>query len=761
MAESTLIMSRQVHQLDGSLKQKAYSFLEKLTTDDSLPGLHIEPIKNSADPRVRTGRVDQQYRAVLFRLGGAEKPNYVFHGIYNHDEAIDIAARATLDRNPINGIVEIRVVEPEPSSPEVEVSVSVDDDLSADTSAGDQEKTPPQNTSPEPEVAPLITCTFDELTEELGMSADVASRALRFTDPDLLLTYADTLVDWQGMALVDLASEMSVAQVRDNLDMQTPESSGPSSDEELLQSLQKPSSQAQFAMIEGVDELRRVIESGDFMAWRVFLHPKQRKWATGRWKGPFRLTGGAGTGKTVVVLHRARQLARRNPTARIVVTTFTVNLAHALDEDLQRLDPTLPRATRLGDPGIYVAGIDSIAFSVLKDAGAAVGDAAAAVLGSPRTDVFGRDDRAQRWHAAMDGAGSDLRAELRSPAFFASEYQLVVLANEITQLDDYLRVRRPGRGVRLSRPDRAAVWKVIEAYRAAGRSEGKLSYAEAASMAAECLGQRGQGSHAARGDDDEFTADHVLVDEGQDLSPSHWKLIRALVDNGPDDMFIAEDSHQRIYGHRLVLSRFGIETRGRSRRLTLNYRTTAENLAWAVSVLEGATYVDLDDEAESTTGYRSARRGPKPVLKSCGSLREEFDVASNTVRSWLGEPGVSPETIAVLVRDRTQRDSVVAALHERGVSVRSVDRESVRPGKPVVMTMHRAKGMEFTKVLLFEVSARSIPMGMEQYDYDESEKAEALLRERSLLYVAASRARDELMVTWRGSASDLIGAAVN
>ncbi len=760
MAESTLIMSRQVHQLDGSLKQKAYSFLEKLTTDDSLPGLHIEPIKNSADPRVRTGRVDQQYRAVLFRLGGSGKPNYVFHGIYNHDEAIDVATRAKLDRNPVNGIVEIRVVEPEPSGPEVEAPVSVDDDLSAGTSAGGPENTPQQAPSPEPEVAPLITCTVDELTEQLGMSAGVASRALRFTDPDRLLKYAAALGDWQGTALVDLASEMSVAQVRENLDMQTPESAGPASDEELLQSLQKPSSQAQFALIEGVDELRRVIESGDFGAWRVFLHPEQHKWATGTWQGPFRLTGGAGTGKTVVVLHRARQLARRNPTARIVVTTFTVNLAHALDEDLQRLDPTLPRATQLGDPGIYVAGIDSIAFSVLKDAGAAVGDAAAAVLGSPRTDVFGRDDRAQRWHAAMDGAGGDLRAELRSPAFFASEYQLVVLAHEITELEDYLRVRRPGRGVRLSRPDRAAVWKVIEAYRAAGRSEGKLNYAEAASMAAECLRQRGQGGDAARADDG-FTADHVLVDEGQDLSPSHWKLIRALVGNGPDDVFIAEDSHQRIYGHRLVLSRFGIQTRGRSRRLTLNYRTTAQTLAWAVSVLEGGTYVDLDDEAESTTGYRSARRGPKPVLMPCGSLREEFDVASDTVRSWLGEPGISPETIAVLVRDRTQRDSVVAALHERGVNVRSVDRESVRPGKPVVMTMHRAKGMEFTKVLLFEVSARSIPMGMEEYDYDESEKAEALLRERSLLYVAASRARDELMVTWRGSASELIGAVAN
>lgn len=740
MPESMLIMARQANRLDHALKQKAYTFLEKLTTNDALPGLHIEPMTNPLDSRVRTGRVDQQFRAVLFKLTGQNKPTYVFIGIYDHDEAIDIARRTTLSMNPINGIAEIRTVEP------AEADVVVDTPAVTPAPAVPPAVEEPTVAAPEAQRSPIIGVEASVLITELGMSETTAHRAVELSDVDQLLDFAACLSDWQGMALVDLAAGLSVEQIRASLDMVAPDEADITSDAALLASLDKPASRAQFAPIDGVDELRRVIESGDFGAWRVFLHPEQRRWATGSRNGPFRLAGGAGTGKTVVVLHRARHLARENPAARIVVTTFTVNLAHTLQDDLKRLDPSLTLATGLGEPGVYVAGIDSIASSALKRAGADIAESAARVLGNPMLDLSGRDDRAARWKSAAESVGSELRPELGSPAFLSAEYQLVVLANGLSSEEDYLRVRRPGRGVRLSRPDRKAIWRAVEAYRAVGRSEAKLSYAEAAAVAA---------AHLSRSEYN-AVADHVLVDEGQDLSPAHWLLVRSLVASGPNDVFIAEDAHQRIYGHRLVLSRYGFETRGRSRRLTLNYRTTAENLAWAVRVLEGGQYTDLDDEAESTSGYRSARHGLQPVLKPCKTLREEFDVAAATVAGWLTEDGVAPETIGLLVRDRTQRDRLVAALHERDVTVRAVDRDTVRAGQPVAMTMHRAKGMEFAKVLLFEVSSTSIPMGLRDYDYDEAELAEAMLRERSLLYVAASRARDELVVTWTGERTKLI-----
>lgn len=326
-----------------------------------------------------------------------------------------------------------------------------------------------------------------------------------------------------------------------------------------------------------------------------------------------------------------------------------------------------------------------------------------------------------------------------------------MLPGRITTRDAYLRTRRPGRGVRLGRTERAVVWQVVEAYRLAGRIAGTVDFAEAATIAAAWLEQR-----SATGG---RVADHVLVDEGQDMTPAHWQLVRALVAEGPDDLFIAEDSHQRIYGNKITLSHYGISVRGRSRRLTLNYRTTAQNLHYAVTILAGGSYEDLEAEPESTRGYRSARSGPRPMLRGLATLSDELDFAAQTVAGWASElDGKQLDTIAILVRDARQRDLVVTALTERGVGVRAVERDQPKLGTPVVMTMHRAKGTEFAKLLLFGVSEGSVPMPLRDYDFSEEDKADALLCERSLLYVAASRASDELVVTWSGTPSQLAQA---
>ena len=289
---------------------------------------------------------------------------------------------------------------------------------------------------------------------------------------------------------------------------------------------------------------------------------------------------------------------------------------------------------------------------------------------------------------------------------------------------------------------------MFEAYRAQARIAGTVDFPEAATIAASYL--RGVGD--TRG---EYLADHVLVDEGQDLGPAHWQLLRALVGEHADDLFIAEDSHQRIYGQRVVLSQFGIRIVGRSQRLTLNYRTTAQNLAYAISVLEGGSYVDLEEEQESSSAYRSARSGPAPRLIACATLSEELDRAAELIGEWVKERG-APETIAVLVREQRQRDRVVTGLAERGITVRAVDREHIKPGQPVVMTMHRAKGTEFSKVLLFGVNQGAIPRPLRDEQYTEEAWADAMLRERSLLYVAATRARDELALSWSGQPSQLM-----
>ncbi|MSS46579.1 AAA family ATPase [Cutibacterium sp. WCA-380-WT-3A] len=748
MAESTIVMSKQANKLDGSLRAKAFTFLAKLTENDETPGLHIEKVANCRDSRIRTGRVDQQYRAVLFKLtDGSRRTHYVLEGIYNHDEAYNVATRVELAINPLNGIPEIKRSEPPIPNPHV------------------SSPTPP--TIPVQESSPVITADRSEMLS-LGLDANLVDTALSLTSEDAILDMAASLSGWQGAMLVDLASGMTPQQVRAELlgaEEQPETEQSPAlnrqqapagdtvgmmsvldeSDAALLHSLRSPAAAMEFATIEGKDELRRVIEDGDFGAWRVFLHPTQRRFVNRRWNGSFRLSGGAGTGKTVVILHRAASLARDNPNARIIITTFTKNLANELSENLESLDPTLPRASALGEPGIYISGIDALASAVIRNAGPDAAEAARDVLGDPRTDLTGRTPT-RLWQDILDQAQHEVPERLAHHRLLETEYEQIILPNLITTQEQYVRVRRPGRGFRLNRRDRDAIWTLVSTYRHDCRIGGTISFAEAAAIAGQCLTRHGG------------VADHVLVDEGQDLAPAHWRLIRSLVPEGPNDIFIAEDSHQRIYGHRLVLSRYGIMTRGRSRRLTLNYRTTAQILHWSTRVLEGGSYVDLDGADDDTlTEYRSARRGPEVSTHACATTTEEFDILAKTVGEWA--KGEQPETTAILVRDRSQRDRVIDALHERGVQTRAFDHGPIPSGVPIVMTMHRAKGMEFSKIFLFGISSRSIPMGIKAYDFDEDEKKQALLRERSLLYVAASRARDELVVSWTDEPSPLLNAS--
>lgn len=176
-----------------------------------------------------------------------------------------------------------------------------------------------------------------------------------------------------------------------------------------------------------------------------------------------------------------------------------------------------------------------------------------------------------------------------------------------------------------------------------------------------------------------------------------------------DDLFLAEDSHQRIYGQRVVLGRYGIKIVGRSQRLKLNNRTTAQNLSYAVGVLGGGTgWTDLEDAPENAGHYRSARSGPPPRLLECSTITEELDAAANTVKEWLSD-GVVPETIGILVRDAAGAGQVTRGLDDRDVTVRAVEQGQHKQGQPVVMTMHRAKGMEFSRVLLFGVNTGLMP----------------------------------------------------
>lgn len=758
----TIILSSAMakDRLDATVKKKAYAFLEKLRDDDALPGLNVEEIKGSRDSRVRTGRVDDNYRAVLFKLKDTQEPVYVIHGIWPHDEANGIAEKVTLRMNPVNGVPEIRLVLNEAmksiatgASPVATAATVAEDagagEASAEMAGAKYEPAAAADVSLSPagDDADSRPWSFpfeiEDLQGRLGLDHDVAVAAVRAASEEEFQSVIESVVvEWQELALLALATGSSIEDVRRDFHLDEDVDASGTEDERIVRALGRDAAKAAFHWIEDDEELRRVIETGDFGAWRIFLHPEQRNYVELDWKGPFRLSGGAGTGKTVVAVHRARRLATSSEGARVLLTTYTRNLADDLQVQLRRLDPGVPIASHAGETGVLVRGVDALAWAVIQKAGTSISAATAAVLGSATSSVLKGTTRSS-WAAAISEAGADLPKELANPGFFEAEYAMVVLPSRVTTLTGYLRVRRPGRGIALDRARRAAVWAVIEAYRAEARLSDTTDFEEKAAIATEWLrDQREAGKPAL--------FDHVVVDEGQDLTPSRFSFLRALVAEGPNDLFICEDSHQRIYGHKVTLGQCGIRIVGRSRRLTLNYRTTEQNLRWAIGILSGGDFTDLEGHVEEHA-YRSARSGPEPHMMSGSGVSEELDHAAALIKSWLpnlNDPegrASAPESIAILVKDRYRRDTVVNGLAERGVDVRAVDKESVKAGRPVAMTMHRAKGLEFSHVLLFNVQERS-----PSNDDNEDAKDEAL-RERSLLYVAGTRARDVLAVSWSGT----------
>lgn len=734
MPQIVMSIQESGNKLDGSVRRAAYAFLEKLSEDDTRPGLHVEPINNSVDHRVRTGRVDQFYRAVMFKVQGhGDEAHYVYLGVWPHDDAIAFAQRASLSVNPVNGIAELILADvPKPSqqTPEpVPVPVEAQSPIEATSLLAD------------------LGLGREELVNELGLDERLVELAMSATTEDALLDAASGAVEWQGSALIELASGASTIEVKASLMLDAEETSDVvDEDTRIISALKHPAARMQFSFVEDNEELRLAIEDENFAAWRVFLHPEQRKYATQRYSGSFRLSGGAGTGKTVVLLHRARMLHQADRQARIVLTTFTKTLAESMRRDLQALDPAIVLAKSLGEPGVFVVGVDAAVSAALKTAAPGeLKEPIQRVLGQRTDRIQARNTKSsEQWRDSVESASSEVPPDLRNAAFFEAEYAMVVLPQRITSREEYFKVRRPGRGVSLNRERRSAVWDVVGAYRSSSSVNGAVDFGEAAALAAALLETR-----------DGRPADHVLVDEGQDLNPTQWQFLRAMVAVGSDDIFIAEDSHQRIYGQRVVVGRYGIKIVGRSRRLALNYRTTAQNLHFAVGVLEGGDYLDIEEEATTVEGYRSARCGPAPRLVATSSITEELEQAAEIVAAWLAED-IAADTIGILVRDATQANQISRGLEERGVPVRVITNQAGLSKLPQVMTMHRAKGMEFSRVLIFGADDGLVPASYLLKNVGDVERADAMQRERSLFYVAATRARDELVVMWNGDRTQFI-----
>lgn len=254
---------------------------------------------------------------------------------------------------------------------------------------------------------------------------------------------------------------------------------------------------------------------------------------------------------------------------------------------------------------------------------------------------------------------------------------------------------------------------------------------------------------------------HVIVDESQDLHPAQWRLLRALVPPGPNDLFIVGDAHQRIYDHRVALSAFGVVVRGRSAKLRINYRTTYEILRWSLGVLEGTKFDDLDGSGDDLRGYRSTMHGPQPVVAGYESAQAERRALVEGVRAWLAM-GVPASAVGVAARTAAEAERAADALRASGLPTRELA-SAILPTHPPseavsIGTMHGMKGLEFRCLAVVAAHDGLLPhpSALTPIDEDPLQHAHDLARERCLLFVASTRARDALRVTWYGAPSPFL-----
>lgn len=475
----------------------------------------------------------------------------------------------------------------------------------------------------------------------------------------------------------------------------------------------------------GPPELSEAL-SAPFDQWRITLHPDQRRITETVHKGAARVTGGPGTGKTVMALHRAAHLAGRDAAARpervhesVLLTTYDRTLAQALSDRLDQLLPDPDTRAR-----VRVSTIDAVAHSVVRSHTRAL------------PQMVDRDELAQRWRKAALADGLPF-----SGRFLVDEWEQVLLAQDLRSLPGYIRCERSGRVQHLAPEHRRQVWETVRRYVGAMRVEGVWTPPQLAAEAAHVL------------DRGEPLFRHVVVDESQDLHPTQWRMLRAAVPEGPDDLFVVGDPHQRVSDNRVSLASLGINVRGRGHRLRVGYRLTQEILDWALPILDHRTAPGTDEDPED---HRSVLHGPVPVVRECSDPREEVRFLGDRVRVWLAA-GVSADTIAVAGRNQWVARKMAKELEARGVPTVSLETsgraEAVRVG-----TMHELKGLEFRCVALVGVSDHLLPpkAAVEAAEGDQVALEQVVQRERRLLFMACTRARDALYVSHVGSPSRLV-----
>jgi mRNA-degrading endonuclease RelE of RelBE toxin-antitoxin system len=676
----TVSLSKLHGQEQKAVKTTAFD----LQLNPASPGMQFHKLERARDPNFWSVRVNLDIRMIVHKTNTSLLLCYVDH----HDKAYQWAERRKLETHPKTGAAQL-----------VEIRETI------------KEYTIPKYIEMEQPISskPLL---FADLPEDHLLGYGVPPEWLndvRKANEDTVLELADHLPSEAAEALLDLAVGV------------TPQTTQPVANN--LDPFDHPDAQRRFRVMNNVEELGRALDY-PWEKWTIFLHPDQRQLVEREFNGPARVSGAAGTGKTVVALHRAVFLARTNPDARVLLTTFSETLANALRTKLRRLINNEPR---IGER-LEVYSMNGIGKRLYE-------------LNYSRPQIASPEMVKQ----LLDKASEEVDDHNFSRHFLMTEWDQVVDAWQLETWETYRDVLRLGRKTRLPEKQRVVLWSIFNRVRSDLQKQNAVTYSDLYSRLATKLTES---KHPP--------FDYVVVDESQDISVAQLRFIAALGSEKSNSLFFAGDLGQRIFQQPFSWKALGVDIRGRSRTLRVNYRTSHQIRMQADHLL-GPELSDVDGNTEDRRGTISVFNGPKPSIMVFDTQEEEI----GSVSQWISDivsKGMNPYEVGIFVRSEAELVRACTAVENAGHPFKIQDENvSTTSGHISICTMHLAKGLEFRAVAVMACDDEVIP-SQERIETvaDDTDLEEVYNTERHLLYVACTRARDHLLVTGVDPASEFL-----
>jgi mRNA-degrading endonuclease RelE of RelBE toxin-antitoxin system len=647
------------------------------------PSLQLHKLDKAKDPNFWSIRVNRDVRLIVHRTGTSLLLCYVGH----HDPAYQWAERRKLETHPKTGAAQL--VEIRERVQEITVPRYVEGPIS-------------------PASKPLLfSLTSESVLLQYGVPPEWL-QDVRAATEDTLLEIVGHLPAEAAEALLNLATGVAPQPVK----IATPATP-----------FEHPDAQRRFRVMKNVEELQTALDF-PWEKWAVFLHPAQRQLVEKDFNGPAKVAGSAGTGKTIVALHRAVYLARANADSRILLTTFSELLANALRTRLRLLIGSQPR---LGDQ-IEVLSINTVGVRLYE-----------ANFGRPKiasSKVVGR---------LMQEASDAQGGHVFSLRFLTSEWEQVVDAWQLHSWEEYRDVVRLGRKTRLKEPQRLVVWSILHRVQDQLNTEGLITL----STMFDRLGK-----HYGSGAVTPF--DFVVADEAQDVSVTQLRFLAAMAASRRNSLFFSGDVGQRIFQQPFSWKAQGVDLRGRSTTLKVNYRTSHQIRIQADRLLD-KELSDVDGNVEDRKGTISLFDGPLPVISRSNSEEKEQAAVAEWMLKRMAD-GVRPDEVVIFVRSASQLSRAELAAKNAGMASKVLDTHmETTVGHVSISTMHMAKGLEFRSVAIMACDDEIIPL-RERIDdvQDVSELEDVYNTERQLLYVACTRARDHLFLSSGGAPSEFL-----